>query len=362
MTAQPATLLAELESAVHSGSSETRVKVLRQVTDLFLNDSDRLNDTQVKIFDDVLCLLTSRIESKARAELSKRLAPVDNAPFEVIRRLAGDDEIDVAGPVLTDSKRLTTEDLSAIARTKSQAHLLAISGRDQLEEAVTDVLVERGNGEVAYRLATNTGARFSETGYGTLVKRAEGDDALAEKVGLRLDIPVRLLRELLSRATEAVRSKLLALAAPETRDEILRVLATVANAVAGEAERPRDTTAAERLVRAMHGEGQLNDAAILDFAERCKFDEVTAALALLCSAQIDVISKLMAGLRNDAVLIPCKAASLQWPTVEKILRNRHGKNSVSDQIIGLAKNDYTGMTVTTAQKTLRFLQVRATVH
>ena len=102
-----------------SGSSEARIKTLRHVTDLFLKESDRLNDKQVEVFDDVLCLLIGRIESKALAELSERLAPVDKAPIEVIRRLARDDEIIVAGPVLMESKRLTTEDISEIARTKS---------------------------------------------------------------------------------------------------------------------------------------------------------------------------------------------------------------------------------------------------
>jgi uncharacterized protein DUF2336 len=76
------------------------------------------------------------------------------------------------------------------------------------------VLVERRNREVVHKLAVNSSVRFSENGYGVLVKRAEDDGILAEKVGMRLDIPIRLLRELLLRAREAVRSKLLSLAPP----------------------------------------------------------------------------------------------------------------------------------------------------
>jgi uncharacterized protein (DUF2336 family) len=362
MQSQSESVIDELERAVRSGSSETRVNTLRQVTDLFLNDADRLNDEQIKVFDDVLCLLASRIESQALAELSVRLAPVDNAPIETIKRLARDNEIKVAGPVLAESKRLTTRDLSEIARTQSQAHLLAISGRDRLEEAVTDVLVERGNGEVVHKLATNSGARFSETGYGSLIRKAAGDESLAETVGLRRDIPAHLLRDLLSRATEAVRARLLALAPPHIRDEILRVLATVTKAIAGETGKPHGVSAAEQSVRAMHDRGKLNDVAILDFADRGKFDEVTAALAVLCSAPPDVIAELVMGVRNDAVLMPCKAANLQWPTVEAILRHRHAKHTPSQQVLDAARNDFARLSVSTAQKTLRFMQVRATVH
>ena len=123
MQFQPESIIADLELAVRSGSSDKRVSALRQVTDLFLHDSDRLNDEQVKVFDNVLCLLASRIESTALAELSERLAPVDNAPIEVIRRLARDNEIGVAEPVLSELKRLTTKDLSDIARTRGQCPL-----------------------------------------------------------------------------------------------------------------------------------------------------------------------------------------------------------------------------------------------
>ena len=108
MVQQPAhSIIAELEDAVRGGSSARRVETLRQVTDLFLNDGERLSDDQVKVFDDVLCLLIARVETRAKAELSKRLAPLDYAPFEVIQHLATDDEIAVAGEVLTHSTRVS---------------------------------------------------------------------------------------------------------------------------------------------------------------------------------------------------------------------------------------------------------------
>ncbi len=70
-----------------------------------------------------------------------------------MRRLATDNEISVAGPVLRQSSRLNDADLIGIARTKSQAHLLAIAGRTGIAEPVTDVLVKRGDREVARNLA-----------------------------------------------------------------------------------------------------------------------------------------------------------------------------------------------------------------
>ncbi len=49
-------IIAELEDAVRTGSPAERVETLRQVTNLFLHDGARLNEEQVKVFDDVMCL------------------------------------------------------------------------------------------------------------------------------------------------------------------------------------------------------------------------------------------------------------------------------------------------------------------
>ena len=209
-------LIIELEEAIQSGSKGKRIDALRRITDLFVADAGRLNDQQIAVFDDILEHLIKRIELGALAELSRRLGPIHNAPIEVVRRLARDDDIVVAEPILTASARLSDSDLIEIASTRPQAHLLAISARPQIGTAVTDFLLQRGNHDVFHALAENSGARFSARGFEILVRRAEGDGPLAEKVGLRLDVPLRLFRELLSRATEAVRARLLELASPES--------------------------------------------------------------------------------------------------------------------------------------------------
>ena len=158
-------LIAELEGAMNSASRDKRVETLRRVTDLFLGGADRFNEAQIVVFDDVLLHLIKRIEVKAMAELSGRLAPVGNAPIEVVRKLARDDDIVVAGPVLTQSPRLTSQDLVEIAQSKSQGHCLAIAGRAEVEEVVTDQLLQRNDAAVMHLLVANFGARFSETGF-----------------------------------------------------------------------------------------------------------------------------------------------------------------------------------------------------
>jgi hypothetical protein len=109
-------LIGELEGAIQSGSREKRLETLRRVTDLFLVDSERLNEEQVGVFDEVLSQLISRIEIKARVELGERLAPIENAPIETIRKLARDEEIAVAAPVLAQSHSALTPTISLRSR------------------------------------------------------------------------------------------------------------------------------------------------------------------------------------------------------------------------------------------------------
>src|SRR5206468_4080675 len=114
-----------------------------------------------------------------------RLADMPNAPAGVVRMLAFDDDIEVARPVLSASERLAEHDLVANANSKSQLHLAAISERRSLSEAITDVLVTRGDRQVVQSVAKNTGARFSDAGFRMLVKRSSSDEALAVQVGGR---------------------------------------------------------------------------------------------------------------------------------------------------------------------------------
>ena len=167
-------MISELDGALQRGSTEKRTELLRRVTDLFSGGADCFSEEQISLFGDVMSHLISHIEHRALAELSARLAPVRNAPAGVTRRLAYDDAIEVAGPVLALASALTDDELVEIAETKSQAHLAKIAGRPQLNETVTDVLVERGDTEVTRRVAENSAARFSKIGFSKLVLSAEG--------------------------------------------------------------------------------------------------------------------------------------------------------------------------------------------
>jgi uncharacterized protein (DUF2336 family) len=354
--AAPASLIPELEDVLQHGSAERRERTLQRITSLFLNSADQYNEDHVDLFDTVFMRLIEEIETKARAELAHALAPVSNAPIEAVRRLAKDDDIAVAGPVLEQSPRLDDADLVDIAKTKSQAHLLAISGRTGIAEAVTDELVRRGDRQVVCSVADNRQARLSDQSFSALVSKAEYDGILAEKVGMRPDIPARLFRALLLKATELVQQRLLAAAKPETQAEIRRVLARVSQEVA--TAKSRDYTAAERAVEAVHRQGKLNEAALVGFAQASQYDEMIAALARLCVVPIDVIDRLMGGDRPDPILILCKATGWEWPTAKALIMARAGSKGTSSAALDTAFANFDRLSPATAQRVMRFWQAR----
>jgi uncharacterized protein (DUF2336 family) len=360
--APSASLIPELERVVQQGSPERCAEVLSGITNLFLSEASRFNGDHVALFDEIFARLIEDIEARARAELSMRLAPVENAPPQLVRRLASDDDISVAAPMLEQSPQLQDADLRAIAGAKGQAHLLAISGRRSISETVTDVLVQRGNREVVRTVADNQGARLSEKGFSTLVERAAGDGVLAEKVGHRADIPPRLFRTLLIQATEVVQQRLLARARPETAAEIRKVLAKVSEDIGARLPNVRDYAQAKAAVAALKQQGKLAEPALADYAKDGRFEETVVALAELTAVPIETVERLMAGDRPDPVLILGKSAGFDWQTVRSVILVRPGGKGTSTHALDSAFANFERLSPSTAQRVTRFWQIQPGNH
>jgi uncharacterized protein (DUF2336 family) len=181
-------LVEEFEATLASGSVRRRIDILERITDLFISGARHYSKDQIDLFDDVMTRLVRTVVAKTRIEVAERLASIANAPAHLIRVLALDDEAEVAGPVLSQSACLADRDLQQAARTASQRHLLAIAQRASLSEAVTDILIERGDRDVIRSLVRHAGARFSKAGLHRLVDRSRSDEALVSELGSRLDV------------------------------------------------------------------------------------------------------------------------------------------------------------------------------
>jgi uncharacterized protein (DUF2336 family) len=356
MTA-PITVITELERAIAIGSSQQRAEMLMRIADLFVGDSPRYTDDEISLFDDIITRLATEIEVSVRSLLAQRLAPIANAPINIMRILASDDEIKVAYSVLVQSERLDEAVLVQCARSKSQEHLLAISRRKTLSEVITDVLVERGNKQVVLSTAKNRGARFSQTGFCRLVKRSDGDDSLSACVGSRPDIPHPLLLALLETASELVRAKLIAEnrhSRPDIHHALVMTTKALRDAVHAGSAIHADP---HILVRTLKDSDQLDDDTIRVFAEHKKLEEITAALAHMCDVSLDVIHQAMLQDKPETILILAKAAKLSWPTTKALLSScREGR--ISSHEIEQCLASFERLQFATAQKIVEFYKIR----
>jgi uncharacterized protein (DUF2336 family) len=192
MTSGAQTLIAELDESLKNRSDAERSTILRRVSDLFLQGAASYSAEQVCIFDDVMIRLLASGTRDALVELSGKLAATDNAPVNVVGRLAREDEALISVPLLTKSNVLTDHVLAEIAATKGRTQLAAIAGRSPISETVTDALLERGGPEILQMLAANKDARFSELGMVKIVYAAKADRDLAVVVADRTDVPAEM--------------------------------------------------------------------------------------------------------------------------------------------------------------------------
>lgn len=351
-------LIDQLEGALSSNDVSRRADALHRVTDLFALGSGTFSDDQIELFDDVMGRLVENIELSARAKFGNRLAMLTDAPRKITRQLAFDDAIEVAAPILMHSERLDDAALVENARSMSQDHLLAISSRRTLAEAVTDVLIERGNQVVVTSTARNTGAKFSESGISNLVAKSHHDIYLAECVWTRQDIPRQNLIKLFAEASDATK-KMLAARDPRRAAMIRAAVAHAQDQVQVIARAGSDEHAEARaLVRSLHTAGQLDEAHLSAFATEGSFDKTAVALSLMSDLPIGLIERALVQNQTEQILVLAKAINLSWDTTMALLLMQAGVNGSSRDQLDQCFASFCRLQAKTAQTAVQFYRMR----
>jgi len=347
-------IMGELDAALESGSEARRTDMLARVADIFVADASRYSEEQLRLFDDIMLRLVDAVGTGARAALAVKLAPIADAPSGVIHALAFDHDIEVAGPVLTESERLQEQALLASAKTKSLQHLLAISRRRDLGEALTDVLIERGDRKLNLSIAGNSSACISDFGFRLLVKWATADDELAAVLGMRPDIPRPHFLVLLENASRQVRARL-APANPQTASAAERMVSEIVGANQGSARLAATRARLERQRRL----GRLSEKEIAQFANDRKLEETAVALAIMCDMPADVVERALTDKTSELTLILAKVAGLSPASTRAILALRGPERGASSQDMERALDSYDRLSVDAARRVLGFFRDRA---
>ncbi|RKE67465.1 DUF2336 domain-containing protein [Pseudorhodoplanes sinuspersici] len=358
MMQDSASLIEELESAIAAGTPDKRLNALTRITDLFIAGTGHHSQGVIDLFDDVLSALIATIEVNARAQLSRRLARCTDSPPKVLRSLAFDDSVAVAGPVLTNSSQLTDKDLIDNVNTKSQGHIEAITQRQSLSEPVTDALIERGNDRVVRLVVKNAGARISHKGFGKLVGKAANDEGLARYIGARRDIPRDFFLKLLETASAKVRAKLIA-SNPTLADAVRETVSGIAADISVDVRNSsRDHAKARARIKRLRRTGQFSEADLHAFANAQDFERVAIAFAALGDFPIELVERALLDKSPDLILILGKAAQCCRATVRSMLLMKSAGRCMSAMDLDETLIHFERLKVKTARSALEFYRLR----
>ncbi|MCZ8106488.1 MAG: DUF2336 domain-containing protein [Burkholderiales bacterium] len=349
-------LVRDVEDAIASGEDARRADTLRRLSGLFVELSPQLNEDHVGVFDEVIVRLAHEIEFRARVELAERLADVSNAPRRTVRDLAFDQSIEIAGPILERSTRLDERDLVAIAQERGQDHLLALSVRQNLTEAVTDVLVTRGDQRVVQTVAGNKTAAFSNTGFDTLVQRAMADPRLQGILETRGDLTNERMEMLVTAAKERAQRDLLARSDEDTEmlREALQASAENLLAEGSTIVLMEDLLAAAPRAEALEKSGELNEEAVARLLRENKVADALVAIGRLAKMEPELMGQAYNAPHFDPLLFVVKGVRFGWPTFKLLLGAKVGKNP-PQALLKTAFASFEALSAPTAQRVMRFV-------
>jgi uncharacterized protein (DUF2336 family) len=340
-------------------SSDKRRDLLRDVTDLFLENATTYTDAEKGHFGAIIGKVAQDMEVAVRAHLAEQLAAEGAAPPDLIRKLAHD-HIDVARPILLNSGVLREQDLISVAQSQGQDHLATLAKRPAVSAAVSDVLVSRGDDKVLINLVSNQSAQISREAMETIVDRSEKNEALQGPLVKRPDLPVDLLQDMFIFVAKSVREQALTRLKGVSPESVERALADAQKRFSRTVSQGNLADAkAETYINEKHRKRELNEGALVQMLRSGMLAEFISGLARLSELDTKTARRLVLNRNVEAIAIVCKSARFDRATFSAIslLIDATPARSVSQTYDILSLYDKIPPDV--AQRAMRFWKVRA---
>lgn len=351
-------LINEIQDHTTSGSINKKLRALTRITDLFAAGSSHYSEQQIELFGEVFKTLVEVIELKTRVKLARHLATSPDAPAALVRAFASDEAVAVAAPVLSQSVVLSEADLAASASNQSQGHLYAIAQRQTISEAITEILIHRGEPRVVHAVAGNPGARISDGSFGELVARSATDVELALRVGARRDIPRHQFLKLLETASASVCGKIVA-ANPQFADAVQDAVTDVVDHINLEVrDRSAGHVKARRKVKRLTQSHELRETNVHAAARAQNFEQMVMALSVLAGCPVEMAERALLHENPGVVLVLAKAAGCSWATVKILLLIEAAGRRMSSEDLESARESFEQLETLTAKRVLAFYDTR----
>jgi len=323
--------LTDLLTLARDKSVIGRKTLMDAVSDLFCDNQTVLSDRERALMSDILHQLVHDVEMSVRRALAERLAVLPAAPRELIVELAND-QIEVAHPILMGSNVLHDTDLVEIVHQRTLEHQLAIAMRKNINESVTDALVESGNEDVVKTMLENPSARISRATMEYLVEQSKRVDTYQNPLLKRPDLEPALAKRMYLWVSAALRKHITAKFKIDSAALDETIESAIDEAIANhQANHERPTKPSELAARLVE-EGKNSPRLLVQLLRQGEVALFEALFAKMSGVRVRLLRRLLFEPGGEALAIVCRAIAIDKPdfaTIFMLSRRAHSNDRVT---------------------------------
>ena len=339
-------------------TSEGRRELLRKVTEA-LDPSTAMGAAEIAEFDEIVAAVASDFSAQIRAQIA-RLVASSLSPFSHTAHRFALDDIEVARPVLESSEALSEDTLLKVVSQKSQDHMMAVTRRRRISEAVSQALVERGNDAVVTSLLTNQKAEIGSQAYDLVAKRAETSQALQAPLVRRSSVPAELLNGLYTKVEADLRREIITKFASISPEDLEAAFQRTRERVSSSYAQPEDFDLSKRRIDRMERKGTLIPPVLVALMREGPSARTSFKIALAQLSGIDypVVERVVEEGDLDTLALLCRGAHFDRALYVSLAVGLDRSDSAlagAEQFGDL----YESVPIQAAQRAIRFWKIRA---
>lgn len=326
-----ATDISQLVELARNRTTEGRSALVAAIGDLFDITDRQFSDQELALMNDILKKLIQDVARPIRAALAEKLAHARSAPVEVIEAL-GNDEIDVATPILRFSEFLTDRALIDIVRRRTRQHRLAIAMRARVSSGVCDALVEMKENDVIRQLLTNHGAQISQATLAFLADQSAWIDEYQEPLLRRRDLGPDLAKRMYAHVSGGLRNFILAHFQID-RAELDAALAEATSNALERATSDNHVDAAQALADKLAKRNELTYDLVVQTLRRGEVQLFEAMISQLTTLPKELVVRLLYEEEADGFVIVARVCGFDrstFTTLFLMLQRAHPRHDADD--------------------------------
>lgn len=276
---------------------EVRGELAHKIARLIPNLSDSEAVMLREYAIDALEKLAEDQVPRVRQIIAEEIKEAMTIPHEIVRKLANDLEISVAGPILEFSPLLSDADLlEVIACGQVKGAMDFIASRRDVSEDVSDAVVATLDVSAVSNLLNNENAQIREDTLDYIIDNAKDVEAWHEPVAMRSELSLRALRRIAGFVAFSILADLSIRSDLDVETQAFlkkKVRARIEEEDTLEADLSQDADKTVAEVERAFREGRLDVAYVTDAIERGQRDTIVQSIAVLGKVPAETVEKIL---------------------------------------------------------------------